>query len=183
MERTGIRRPPILLAWLVAGLASLFVPETATAALVVTLEPASGPPGIEVRGRTVGQAAFSAQVDPLPTSLVERTSAGAVKTPADPRLVEIGVLVVDPDGNGRITFRVPTLDPGDYAVMVFCEPCAPTSAGRTMLPVAGFRVTSQSPSTDTTEASSAGLQDLLRVGAIAALTALTLVMLRRRLTD
>jgi hypothetical protein len=72
-----------------------------------------------------------------------------VATPDDPHLVQIGELVVDASGNGRISFHVPVVKPGNYVLMVFCPSCAATSAGRSMLAVAEFRVTPAPPSTDT----------------------------------
>jgi hypothetical protein len=132
-----------------AALVSLLGTSTAAAALFLVLEPSSGRPGTEVTGQTGGNGAFVESVEPLPTYLVARSTAGAVTEPDDSRLVEIGKLIVDAAGDGRITFDVPEVDPGKYSVMVFCPSCAPYSAGRTMLWVADFEVTSASPSTDT----------------------------------
>jgi len=119
------------------------------ASLVLILDSTSAPAGARVTGRTGGEGAFASQVDPLTTYLVASAVADQVTTPDDARLVEIGRLVVDAGGNGQIAFVVPRLDPGPYAVMVHCPSCAVTSSGRTMLPVADFRVTASVPSTDT----------------------------------
>jgi len=59
----------------------------------------------------------------------------------DARLARVGQLVVDASGNGTITFVVPSLPPGPYALMVYCSSCAQYSAGRAMLPVANFTIT------------------------------------------
>ena len=111
------------------------------AALFLILEPASGPPGTEVTGRTGGRGAFLRRVDPLPTFLVARSAARSVASPDDRTLVEIGMLVVDEAGNGEIRFEVPEVAPGDYVVMVFCRSCAEFSGGDVMAPVADLRVT------------------------------------------
>jgi hypothetical protein len=112
--------------------------------LFLLLKPASAPSGTEVDGRTAGSGAFTAGVEPLRAFLLAGT-ADAVTSPDDARLVEIGRLVVDAAGDGRISFRVPELEPSSYGVMVFCPSCAPTNAGRAMLWVANFEVTSASP--------------------------------------
>lgn len=93
--------------------------------------------------------------------------------------VEVGRLVVDAAGDGRITFVVPDVEPGDYSVMVFCLSCAAFSAGRTMLSMADFEVTAASPSTDTVPPA-ASLR-LVPVGVLLVALAAALAVLFRRL--
>lgn len=161
---------------------SLLAVGPASAALFVVLEPTSGPPGTQVTGRTGGEGAFSTQVDPLPTYLVAKGAADSATSPDDPGLIAIGELVVDAAGNGRISFSVPQVEPGDYVVIVFCPSCAPFSAGRTMAPVADFRVTSSLPATDTVPVDSVGWSGLSAVfAALLLLAVVLLAVLRRRL--
>ena len=56
----------------------------------------------------------------------------------DPRLTPLGSLLVDEDGNGALTFRVPPLEEGRYSAWILCEACAASSGGRRILPVGSF---------------------------------------------
>lgn len=118
-----------------------------SASLFLVLNETSGPAGTVVRGRTGGNGAFAEQVSPLPTYFVDQASSDGVTSPDDARLVMVGQLVVDTSGNGTITFTVPSLPPGPYALMVYCPSCAQTSAGRVMLSVAAFTITPGSANT------------------------------------
>lgn len=158
----------------------LFAVGPVSAALFVTLEPTSGPPGTEVTGRTGGERAFSTQVDPLPTYRVAKAAADTVTSPDGPGLVAIGELVVGAAGNGRSSFRVPQIEPGDYVLVVFCPSCAPFSAGRTMAPVADFRVTPAPPATDTVPVAPASSSALTLVIAALVLAAVLLAAVRLR---
>jgi len=164
-----------------AVLLSLLAVGSASAALFIVLEPTSGPPGTEVAGRTGGEGAFSTQVDPLPTYLVAKAAADSVSSPDDPGLIAVGELIVDAAGNGRISFRVPQVEPGDYVVIVFCPSCAPFSAGRTMAPVADFQVTSSPPATDTVPVDPARWSGPIAVLAALLLAVVLLAALRQRL--
>jgi hypothetical protein len=128
----------------------------ASAALVLILAPASGPPGTVVLGHTAGQGAFPTAVDPLLTYLVRAAAADGIVDARDPRLIEVGKLVVDRAGNGHIRFVVPAVDAGPYVVMVHCPSCALYSRGRTILPVADFEVIQALPRTDVPSQSSPG---------------------------
>ena len=180
MQPSGSTRPTVVGAVIAAGLVSLLAAATTSASLFLILKPTSGLPGTEVAGRTSGSRAFAAQVEPLRTFLVTRTAADSVTSPNDARLVGIGRLVIDAAGVGRISFLVPEVDPGDYTVVVFCPSCAPFSAGRTMLPVADFTVTSGSPSTDTVPLATSSTR--IHVGALLLAVAAALAALRWRLS-
>ena len=149
MTHPALSRTSLHAAVAAASLAWLFTAASVMAALFVVLDRTSAPAGARVTGTTAGHGAFARQVDPLATYLVASAAADHVTSPDDARLVDIGRLAVDADGNGRIAFVVPRLDPGPYVIMVHCPSCAAFSFGRTMLPVADFRVTPSAPYTDT----------------------------------
>lgn len=147
MNHLPIRR--VFGATALAGLGLCLAAGASVAALVLLLDRDSGPPGTRVTGQTGGGGALATHVDPLSTYLVSQAVADQVMSPNDPHLIKIGRLVIDAAGNGRIAFVVPQVDPGSYVVMIHCPSCALTSAGRTMLPVADFKVTASPPATDT----------------------------------
>ena len=178
-HRLGGRASSVI-ALIVASVLSLLAAGSVSASLFVILEPAAGPPGTDVSGQTGGERAFTSQLDPLPAYLVAAGAADAVATPDDPHLVQIGELVVDASGNGRISFHVPVVEPGNYVLMVFCPSCAATSAGRSMLGVAEFRVTTAPPHTDTLRSAELARPVLVDWGAIVLSAAITLALLRRR---
>ena len=149
MTHPALSRTSLHAAVAAASLAWLFTAASVMAALFVVLDRTSAPAGARVTGTTAGHGAFARQVDPLATYLVASAAADQVTSADDARLVDIGRLAVDADGNGRIAFVVPRLDPGPYVIMVHCPSCAAFSFGRTMLPVADFRVTPSAPYTDT----------------------------------
>jgi hypothetical protein len=156
---------------------TLLLTTVASASLFLVLTEVSGPAGTVVRGHTGGNQAFAQQVSPLPTYFVDRGGMDSVTTPDDPRLKQIGQLAVDASGNGTITFVVPSLPPGPYALMVYCPSCAQYSTGRVMLPVADFTITPGPPNTAT-----AGPEVSLAatVGVIVLACALCLLGLRTR---
>lgn len=122
----------------------------AGASLFVVLEPASGPPGTEVTGRTGGEGALAGTSDvSLPVFLVAQGVAsdipgrfdGTDALAADGRLLPIGDLVGDPEGNGLLEFAVPELPPGRYELFAYCPSCERYSRGRNLSPVGEFQVT------------------------------------------
>jgi hypothetical protein len=167
---------------ILAGLGLFLAAGTAIAALVLVLDRDSGPPGTRVTGQTAYNGAFATHVDPLSTYLVSQAAADGVTSPNDPHLIKIGRLVIDAARNGRITFDVPPVDPGSYVVMVQCPSCAQFNAGRTMLPVADFRVTASPPATDTEPRPVPGNTGWEVIGAGVLGAAVVLVILRRRLS-
>lgn len=128
---------------------SLLFASTASASLWLILSQTSGPSGTVVTGHTGGNGAFLGPVDPLPTFFVSQAIADSVTSPDDPRLVLVGQMRVDANGDGRITFTVPSLPPGSYVLTAYCFPCAKYSipAGRVMATVALFRITAGPPNT------------------------------------
>lgn len=135
------------------SLAALLVGESvAVASLVLLLDPSTAPVGTTIRARTAGSGAVSlARGERLPLYLAPVDQAAAVTSPADTRLVGIGDLVVDQNGDGAGTFTVPPLPLGSYSVLIFCEACAPPSGGQAMLGVAELTITANVPRTDADE--------------------------------
>ena len=100
---------------------TLLLTTVASASLFLVLTESRGPAGISVRGHTGGNGAFPQRVSPLPTYFVEHSAMDSVVSRDDARLARVGQLVVDASGNGTITVVVPSLPPGPYALMVYCE--------------------------------------------------------------
>jgi hypothetical protein len=74
----------------------------------------------------------------LQVYLAPAAEAGAIASARDPRLVRVGRLNLDQDGDGSLRFVVPDLPPGRYVTLTQCEPCARFSAGRALLPTGPF---------------------------------------------
>lgn len=135
---------------LLSALALWLWPAPVSAAFWIVLDRTSGPSGAVVNGRTLGSGSVTlAPSRSLPMFLVKQDLASQVDDPADERLIRLGELVVDANGDGTTTFTIPNVVPGEYDVLVHCEPCAPSSAGRTMLFGADLDVSVTTPATDT----------------------------------
>lgn len=67
---------------------------------------------------------------PVRLYLVPKALIAGVHSRFDARLAFIGVVVPDRRGRGALTFSVPPLDKGDYAVAYWCPGCAASSRGR-----------------------------------------------------
>jgi hypothetical protein len=112
---------------------------TASAALWLVFGRTTAAPGEPVVARTGGKGAFGGPIrgavrrSPPRVFLVERSDAQQVRSPTDPRLVELGRLRVDRRGNGRLHSVFPNVPPGDYTTLIYCRPCARYSRGRTLL--------------------------------------------------
>lgn len=111
---------------------------TARAALFLVFDRTRAHAGEVIHAQTGGQGVLPADHPDLPLFLVPARQADSVTAKTDPALIDLGVLVVDGQGNGKAAFEVPDVLPGRYLVMVHCESCAATSAGRTMLIVGPF---------------------------------------------
>lgn len=130
-----------------------------------------------VRRETVGKGAvLLARNKRLPLFLIPDAAANDVHDSSDRRLIGVGELIVNDAGDGTASFTIPAVSPGPYAVMVYCEPCAPSSAGRTMLSVGELRVSASAPSTDAETSWRGILAGLL----LAVVAAATLVLVKRR---
>ena len=113
----------------------------ARASLYLVLSASTASPGSVVFGYTPGRGAVAAaKGEMLPLFLVPTSQAEEIGSMEDPRLATAGWLSVDQSGDGHASIIVPPLTPGSYTLMVVCEPCASTSSGRSVLPVAEIAV-------------------------------------------
>lgn len=166
---------------MVAVVALAVLAPSVAASLFLVLDPPSGPPGTRVIGVTGGRGAASLAAG----STLDAYLAPAAASPGatdDPSLIRIGGLVVDAAGDGRIKFAVPVVAAGPVSLYVFCPPCAPASAGRTLLWVGDFRVTVDAPATDTVISRDGGSWDgigIIGAGVVLAGLGLLVVLQRR----
>jgi hypothetical protein len=137
-----VRRFAIAAGAAVLGAALLAAP--AQAALSLVFSKSSAAPGDVVRVRTGGEGAF---LEPARRGefrrgprvfLAPKAAARSIRSTRDRRLTLVGRLAVDRKGNGRLTFTVPKLRPGEYTTFVHCVPCARYSNGRTLLATGPF---------------------------------------------
>jgi hypothetical protein len=117
------------------------VPEAA-AALWLTFEPPAAPPGTPVVARTAGEGAFAARLrnSSYNAYLAPEAAGDSIASAADGRLLPVGKLVVDANGNGALRFPVPEAPPGRYVAVIHCEACAAYSTGRTMVAGGAFEI-------------------------------------------
>jgi hypothetical protein len=125
----------------------------AQAALWLAFRPVAVSPGTTVHGRTGGQEALAdspgvrlplvlvpaAQADRLPRAV---PTAAALESL--PGVVPVGLLQVDQQGNGAITFTVPRLPSGRYVAVHWCPACARHSLGANVAYTGDLTVTSNS---------------------------------------
>ena len=107
----------------------------ALASLAIELEPASGPPGSEVVGRTIGSGAFPRTLAERRFSLSVLDADTSIEGAEPEAFIPIGNLRVTPEGDGVTEFVIPEIPVGSYTLTIRCAPCAPFSAGRRLLPV------------------------------------------------
>lgn len=125
-------------------------PGGAYAALFLTFSGTQARPGVPVIVQTGGTGAlagvpagsrtirvFLAPVSDVP-ELTSPNASPEIRSPNDARLIPLGALRVDEDGNGFLRFIVPNVSAGDYTTLIHCVPCASASAGRTLLPTGPF---------------------------------------------
>jgi hypothetical protein len=133
-----MRRLGILLS--VAAVAAL-APGSAGAALFLLFSTTNAAPGDLVTARTGGEGALrlvSSDSTALRVFLAPAEEADTITAPEDARLVLLGRLRVDENGNGQLRFIVPHVLSGDYLTLTHCVRCAPYSAGRELLPTGPF---------------------------------------------
>jgi hypothetical protein len=110
----------------------------AGASLFLIFDRASGTPGMVVHVTTGGKGACTVCPRRMPLFFAYASIADGITARDDSRLVPVGELIVDEDGNGSGMLTVPDVPTGRYVAMTFCEPCAPDSAGRSLLPLGPF---------------------------------------------
>ncbi len=130
-----VRRLGVLAA--VALGATVFAVASAHAALFFLFKPTSADAGDVVTVRLGGTPAGFTLDDREPplrngirVYLARADIAGEASSRFDPRLHFVGRIVPDRNGHGILTFRVPPLDTGPYAVAAWCSECARYSFGR-----------------------------------------------------
>lgn len=111
---------------------------SARAALFFLFKPAYAKPGERVTVRMGGtpESFIASQRQrpfgpPIRLYLVSNAVAPRVRSRLDARLHFIGTLVPDRRGHGILSFGVPPLGTGSYAVAAWCPGCARYSRGRT----------------------------------------------------
>jgi hypothetical protein len=130
-------RVPLLA--LVAALAVGATAERAGSALFFVFRPTTAKPGQAVALRTphtplnfdVRREGLRPLQRPIALYLVSNSIAKDVSSPDDPRLHDIGSIVLDANGRGVLRFTVPSLPSDRYAVAAACAQCAPFSRGST----------------------------------------------------
>lgn len=108
-----------------AALFFLFKPTTADAGSIVTVRLGGTPASFEPED---GERPLR---NGIRLYLVPRDVAGEVSSRFDPRLHFVGRIVPDKNSRGVLSFTVPPLDTGAYAVAAWCPECARYSLGRT----------------------------------------------------
>lgn len=124
----------------VSALAGI-VAVAADAALSLTFSTLRASPGEVVTVRTGGSGALFGVVEgPQPqVFLIDADDVSpnspdlGVTSPDDRRLIALGELTVDQQGNGTLRFAVPEIPSGEYTTVIYCVPCAPFSGGRELL--------------------------------------------------
>lgn len=119
----------------------------ASAALSLTFSTTRSLPGAVVTIRTGGSGALAGigtGESPLRVFFIKADEVDpnspdiGVTSPGDDRLIRLGDLTVDPEGNGTLRFTVPDVPGGEYTTVIHCIPCAPFSGGRELLATGPF---------------------------------------------
>lgn len=100
-------------------------------ALLFAFEHTSATTGdvISIRMTTRGKDRVRALRRPIRLYLAPKSSAPSLRTRFDPRLHFVGAMVRG--SGGKLRFRVPPLDTGDYVAAAWCPGCASLTGGRT----------------------------------------------------
>lgn len=114
-----------------------------SAATWFEFRPNRAAPGTVIEARSIGRGSLmlAAGVQ-LPILLVEQGGDPASG-------IHLGLVEVDARGDGRASFVVPLVSAGQYEVWIQCEPCRPTSAGRSDMWIGEISVTPLAPNTAT----------------------------------
>lgn len=129
----------------VSALAGI-VAVAADAALSLSFSTLRAPAGEVVTVRTGGSGALLgvAEGPPPQVFLIDADDVNpnspdiGVTSPGDRRLIALGELTVDQQGNGTLRFAVPEIPSGEYTTVIYCAPCAPFSGGRELLAAGPF---------------------------------------------
>ncbi|MGH3072539.1 MAG: hypothetical protein ACRDNB_09775 [Gaiellaceae bacterium] len=135
------------LAVAVASALAGIVAVAANAALSLTFSTLRASPGDVVTVRTGGSGALAGiggDGPPVQVFLIDADEVNpnsldiGVTSPGDTRLIRLGELAVNAEGNGILRFAVPDVRGGEYTTVVHCVPCAPFSGGRELLATGPF---------------------------------------------
>ena len=91
--------------------------------------------------RTAGNGALArlpTGSPPLRVFLARVSDADSITSPSDRRLLALGRLRIDRQGNGSLRFTVPDVPSGRYTTLTHCAACAASSGGRALLPTGPF---------------------------------------------
>ena len=88
--------------------------DIAHASLFLVFDHTSGRPGTLVHVHTAGEGACLVCPSRMPLYFAGATVSDEITAPDDPRLVEVGALIVDEHGNGSGTITVPGVSSGAY---------------------------------------------------------------------
>lgn len=108
------------------------------ASLFLTFDRTAGAPGTVVHVQTGGSGACIVCPHRMPLYFAQAATSADIRSRADPRLVSVGGLVVNDQGDGSGALTVPDVPNGRYIVMTYCKPCASESAGSAILAVGPF---------------------------------------------
>lgn len=135
------------LAVAVASALGGIVAVAANAALSLTFSTLRASPGEVVTVRSGGSGALAGiggDGPPVQVFLIDADEVNpnspdiGVTSPGDTRLIRLGELAVNAEGNGILRFAVPDVRGGEYTTVVHCVPCAPFSGGRELLATGPF---------------------------------------------
>lgn len=128
----------LVVCLILAAALGLVMADVASASLFLIFDRTSGPPGTTVHVHTGGNGACVVCPRRMTLFFAEGAISDRIGSPDDPHLVQVGRLIVDDRGDGSGAFIVPDVPNGRYVVMTYCKPCAPSSAGRVILPLGPF---------------------------------------------
>ena len=138
MGELSLKPSRLIFCLILAGVFVLTWFGIASASLFLIFDRTAGAPGTVVHVRTGGSGACIVCPHRMPLYFAQAATSAEIKSRADPRLVSVGSLVVNDQGDGSGALTVPDVPNGRYAVMTYCKPCASESAGRAILPVGPF---------------------------------------------
>ena len=115
-------------------------PPCASGALFLAFSGTQASPGEAVIVQTGGTGALRSisASEPVRVFLAPAEEATTITSADDSRLVLLGRLRIDGEGNGFLRFVVPDIAAGEYTTVTHCAACAASSAGRQLLPTGPF---------------------------------------------
>ncbi len=132
------KRTLLMAAVLIVG--TLVLSTNAWSALFLTFSGTQAAPGTAVIVQTGGRNALSnvPASETLRLFLAPKGVAATIMSANDSRLILVGRLHIDAQGNGFLRFIVPEIPVGDYTTFVHCPACATSSASAELLATGPF---------------------------------------------